>query len=42
MLAMCQALGFKTKLDPDDPTVMVVTLSVQDASVALPPEGDAH
>jgi acetyltransferase len=40
MLAMCQSLGFKTKLDPDDPTVMVVTLPVQDASVALPPEGD--
>lgn len=39
MLAMCQALGFKTKLDPDDPTVMVVTLPVQSAQVAVPPEG---
>ncbi|WMJ70966.1 bifunctional acetate--CoA ligase family protein/GNAT family N-acetyltransferase [Stenotrophomonas sp. 24(2023)] len=38
MLAMCQSLGFTTKLDPDDPTVMVVTLPVQDVDVpGLPP-----
>ncbi|WP_367347308.1 bifunctional acetate--CoA ligase family protein/GNAT family N-acetyltransferase [Stenotrophomonas bentonitica] len=42
MLAMCQALGFKTKLDPDDPTVMVVTLPVQEAQAAVPPEGITH
>jgi len=36
MLAMCQSLGFKTRLDPDDPTVMLVTLPVQQV-----PVGDA-
>lgn len=29
MIAMCQSLGFKTRLDPDDSTVMMVTLQVQ-------------
>ncbi len=33
MLAMCQSLGFTTKLDPDDATVMVVTLPVQSVKV---------
>lgn len=33
MLAMCQSLGFTTKLDPDDATVMVVTLPVQSVTV---------
>ncbi|MFI8718216.1 bifunctional acetate--CoA ligase family protein/GNAT family N-acetyltransferase [Stenotrophomonas sp. NPDC077464] len=42
MLAMCQSLGFKTRLDPDDPTVMVVTLPVQSVQVPEPPEGLAH
>jgi acetyltransferase len=38
MLAMCQSLGFKTKLDPDDPTVMMVTLPVQQVEVPeVPP-----
>ncbi|KAF1013001.1 MAG: Protein lysine acetyltransferase Pat [Stenotrophomonas maltophilia] len=38
MLAMCQSLGFKTRLDPDDPTVMVVTLPVQQVEVPdVPP-----
>lgn len=34
MIAMCQSLGFNTRLDPDDSTVMMVTLPVQ--QVALP------
>jgi len=42
MLAMCQSLGFKTRLDPDDPTVMVVTLPVQSVQVPEPPEGVMH
>ncbi len=42
MLAMCQSLGFKTRLDPDDPTVMVVTLPVQSVQVTDPPEGVTH
>ncbi|MCW4455931.1 bifunctional acetate--CoA ligase family protein/GNAT family N-acetyltransferase [Flavobacterium sp. MXW15] len=29
MLAMCQSLGFKVKPDPDDPTLMDVTLPVR-------------
>ncbi len=33
MLAMCQSLGFKTRLDPDDPTIMMVTLPVKDVQV---------
>ena len=38
MLAMCQSLGFKTRLDPDDPTVMMVTLPVQQVDVPeVPP-----
>ncbi|BBO53588.1 bifunctional acetate--CoA ligase family protein/GNAT family N-acetyltransferase [Stenotrophomonas maltophilia] len=37
MLAMCQSLGFKTRLDPDDPTVMMVTLPVQQVEVPAPP-----
>ncbi len=38
MLAMCQSLGFKTRLDPDDPTVMMVTLPVQQVEVPdVPP-----
>ncbi len=36
MLAMCQSLGFKTRLDPDDPTVMMVTLPVQQVEVPAP------
>ena len=28
MLAMCQSLGFKVKSDPDDATIMTVTLPV--------------
>ena len=28
MLAMCQSLGFKVKADPDDSTIMNVTLPV--------------
>ncbi len=35
MLAMCRGLGFKVKPDPDDPTLMDVTLPVQ------PTVGDA-
>jgi acetyltransferase len=37
MLAMCQSLGFKTRLDPDDSTVMVVTLPVQEVQVPQAP-----
>jgi acetyltransferase len=37
MLAMCQSLGFKTRLDPDDSTVMVVTLPVQEVQVPEAP-----
>lgn len=33
MLTMCQSLGFTTRLDPDDATVMVVTLPVQSVKV---------
>ncbi len=29
MLAMCQSLGFRTRLDPDDSTVMIVTLPIR-------------
>jgi acetyltransferase len=42
MLAMCQSLGFKTRLDPDDSTVMVVTLPVQSVQVPEPPEHATH
>ena len=28
MLAMCESLGFTVKLDPDDPTLMNVSLPV--------------
>lgn len=42
MLAMCQSLGFKTRLDPDDPTVMVVTLPVQDVQVPQAPDAATH
>ena len=28
MLAMCESLGFQVKLDPDDPTLMNVSLPV--------------
>lgn len=42
MLAMCQSLGFKTRLDPDDSTVMVVTLPVQDVQVPAPPDTAMH
>ena len=42
MLAMCQSLGFKTRLDPDDPTVMVVTLPVQDVQVPQAPDPATH
>jgi acetyltransferase len=31
MLAMCQSLGFKVKADPDDATIMTVTLPVHPA-----------
>jgi len=34
MLAMCRTLGFKVKPDPDDPTIMNVTLPVQPAGSA--------
>ena len=32
MLAMCQSLGFKVKSDPDDSTIMNVTLPVGGAT----------
>ncbi|MET4618454.1 acetyltransferase [Stenotrophomonas sp. 2619] len=42
MLAMCQSLGFKTRLDPDDSTVMVVTLPVQEVKVPDAPDTATH
>jgi len=35
MIAMCQSLGFSTRLDPDDSTVMMVSLPVQQVSPQL-------
>lgn len=35
MLAMCQSLGFKVKLDPDDATIMNVTLPVAAGGAAI-------
>ncbi|MDV3470089.1 bifunctional acetate--CoA ligase family protein/GNAT family N-acetyltransferase [Stenotrophomonas sp. C3(2023)] len=42
MLAMCQSLGFKARLDPDDSTVMVVTLPVQQVDISQAPELATH
>lgn len=35
MIAMCQSLGFTTRLDPDDSTVMMVSLPVQQVAAQL-------
>ena len=35
MIAMCQSLGFSTRLDPDDSTVMMVSLPVQQVAAQL-------
>jgi acetyltransferase len=35
MIAMCQSLGFQTRLDPDDSTVMMVSLPVQQVAAQL-------
>jgi len=35
MIAMCQSLGFTTRLDPDDSTVMMVSLPVQQVASTL-------
>ena len=36
MVAMGESLGFKTRLDPDEPTVMMVTRPVQEVEVPAP------